>query len=270
LANGSIAVDGKLVVVTGSSSGIGQGIAKLLAEAGADVAGIDWHDGSETRELLGDRFTHHQADVSSPADLARAFSEIDARYGRAPWGLVCCAGIFPIGSLLNYPVELFDKVFAVNVRGVFLCVQEAGRRMRDAGGGRIVNIASTNCVQSWWRMAAYDSSKGAVAQFTRSAANELARYNITVNAVGPGSIDTGANGTLVDDEFVAAELARTPIKRFGDPRDIAVAVRFFLQPEADWVTGQVLFVDGGFLACGGPVLPRTKTRDAGSGEISHP
>jgi NAD(P)-dependent dehydrogenase (short-subunit alcohol dehydrogenase family) len=262
-------MDGRLVVVTGSSSGIGQGIVKLLAEAGADVAGIDWLDGSETRERVGDKFTHHQADVSSPADVARAFSEIDAKYGRAPWGLVCCAGIFPIGSLLNYPVEQFDKVFAVNVRGVFLCVQEAGRRMRDAGGGRIVNIASTASVQSWWRMAAYDSSKGAVAQFTRSAANELARFNITVNAVGPGSINTGANGTLVDEEFAAAELARTPIKRFGEPRDVAVAVRFFLQPEADWVTGQVLFVDGGFLACGGPVLPRTKTRDANASEKSH-
>jgi NAD(P)-dependent dehydrogenase (short-subunit alcohol dehydrogenase family) len=248
-------MDGKLVVVTGSSSGIGQGIVKLLVEAGADVAGIDRRDGSETRELVGNNFAHHQADVSSPADVARAFSEIDGRYGRAPWGLVCCAGIFPIGPLLNFPVEKFDRVFAVNVRGVFLCVQEAGRRMRDAGGGRIVNIASTNCVQSWSRMAAYDSTKGAVAQFTRSAANELARFNITVNAVGPGSINTGANGTLVDEEFVAAELARTPIKRFGEPADIAVGVRLFLQPEADWVTGQVLFIDGGFLACGGPVLP---------------
>jgi NAD(P)-dependent dehydrogenase (short-subunit alcohol dehydrogenase family) len=248
-------MDGKLVVVTGSSSGIGRGIVKLLAEGGADVAGIDRRDGSQTRELVGDRFTHHQADVSSPADVARAFSEIDAAYGRAPWGLVCCAGIFPIGPLLSFPVEKFDRLFAVNVRGVFLCVQEAGRRMRDAGGGRIVNITSTASVQSWSRMAAYDSTKAAVAQFTRDAANELARFNITVNAVGPGSINTGANGTLVDQEFVAAELARTPIKRFGEPRDIAVGVRFFLQPEADWVTGQVLFIDGGFLACGGPVLP---------------
>jgi NAD(P)-dependent dehydrogenase (short-subunit alcohol dehydrogenase family) len=246
-------MNGRLVVVTGTSRGIGQGIAQFLAEEGADVAGIDWHDGGETAGLAGPRFRHHQADVSQPADVARVFRAIDEEYGRAPWGLVCVAGIAPEVAFLDTPPEAFDAVMGVNVRGPFLCGQEAGRRMRDAGGGRIVNIASTASVQAWAHQTAYGASKGAVLLLTRNMANELAQHGITVNAVGPGTIATPlAANMLANRAWVDAELGSTPIKRFGTPRDIAVGVRFFLQPEAEWVTGQTLYVDGGFLACGGP------------------
>jgi NAD(P)-dependent dehydrogenase (short-subunit alcohol dehydrogenase family) len=248
-------MEGKLIVVTGTSRGIGQGIATVLAEAGADVAGIDWHDGAETRRLAGDRFTHFAADVSQAADVEGVFAAIDDAYARPPWGLVCVAGIAPEIAFLDTTPETFDKVMGVNVRGPFLCGQQAARRMRDAGGGRIVNIASTASVQAWSHQTAYGTSKGAVLLLTRNMANELAQYAITVNAVGPGTIATPlAANVLANQEWVDAELGTTPIKRFGTPRDIAVGVRFFLQPDAEWVTGQTLYVDGGFLACGGPWL----------------
>ncbi len=248
-------MDGRLIVVTGTSRGIGQGIAQLLAQEGDDVAGIDWHDGAGTRELAGSRFTHFRADVSSPDDVARVFADIEAAYGRPPWGLVCVAGIAPEVDYLDTRPDVFDAVMAVNVRGPFLCGQQAARRMRDAGGGRIVNIASTASVQSWAQQSVYGASKGAVLLLTRNMANELARFGITVNAVGPGTIATPlAANVLNNPEWVAAELGTTPIKRFGTPRDIAVGVRFFLQEDAEWVTGQTLYVDGGFLACGGPWL----------------
>lgn len=248
-------MDGRLVIVTGSSRGIGQGVAAFLAAEGADVAGIDRNDGDETRELAGPRFRHFDADVADASDVARVFREIDEAYGRPPWGLVCVAGIAPEVDFLDTSPETLDAVMGVNVRGPFVCGQEAGRRMRDAGGGRIVNIASTASVQSWAQQAAYGASKGAVLLLTRNMANELARFGITVNAVGPGTIATPlAANVLANPDWVAAELGTTPIKRFGTPRDIAVGVRFFLQPEAEWVTGQTLYVDGGFLACGGPWL----------------
>jgi 3-oxoacyl-[acyl-carrier protein] reductase len=248
-------MDGRLIVVTGTSRGIGQGIAQRLTEDGDLVAGIDWHDGDETRGLAGERFRDFRADVSSPDDVARVFAEIDAAYGRPPWGLVCVAGIAPEVDFLDTPPDVFDAVMGVNVRGPFLCGQQAGRRMREAGGGRIVNIASTASVQSWAQQSVYGTSKGAVLLLTRNMANELARFGITVNAVGPGTIATPlAVNVLNNPDWVAAELGTTPIRRFGTPRDIAVGVRFFLQEEAEWVTGQTLYVDGGFLACGGPWL----------------
>jgi NAD(P)-dependent dehydrogenase (short-subunit alcohol dehydrogenase family) len=248
-------MDSRLVVVTGTSRGIGQGVAEFLAADGWTVAGIDWHDGAETAGICGEPFRHFGADVSSADDVARVFGEIDAAYGVAPWGLVCVAGIAPEVSILDTPPETFDQIMAVNVRGPFLCGQQAGRRMAGAGGGRIVNIASTASVQSWAYQGIYGTSKGAVLLLTRNMANEFASLGITVNAVGPGTIVTPLSEHVMQNpDWVAAELGSTPIKRFGTPRDIAVGVRFFLQPEAEWVTGQTLYVDGGFLACGGPML----------------
>jgi NAD(P)-dependent dehydrogenase (short-subunit alcohol dehydrogenase family) len=247
-------MDGTRVVVTGTSRGIGQGVARLLAAEGATVVGLDVRDPAETAALAGERFHPVAADVSEPADVERAFAEADALLGGPPHGLVCVAGIAPEMAFLETPPEVLDRVLAVNVRGPFLCGQAAARRMRDAGGGRIVNIASTASVQGWALQTAYGASKGAVALLTRTMAIELGPLGIAVNAIGPGTIDTPlAVNFTGNPAWRDHDLSRTPLGRWGTPEDIAVAVRFLLR-DAQWLTGQVLYVDGGFLATGGPTL----------------
>jgi glucose 1-dehydrogenase len=243
---------GSRVVVTGSSSGIGKAVAEMFCEEGAEVAGLDIAEGPETRASCGARFTPIACDLSDPSEIARAFRDVDAVFGgETPDVLACVAGICADVPFLESSAELFDSIFAVNVRGVMLCGQEAGRRMRDRGrGGRIVNIASTASVQAWGLQSVYGASKGAVALLTRCMAVELGQYGILVNAVGPGTIVTpGSTQFLSDERVVANELGRVPLGRLGQPQDIAAGVRF-LARDAHWMTGQIVYIDGGFLAAG--------------------
>ena len=144
---------------------------------------------------------------------------------------------------------------SVNARGVFLSCQEAARRMRAAGEGRIVNILSTASAQGFALESAYCASKGAVLLLTRVLAVELAPLGITVNGVGPGTVETAmGRDYLARGPIAGHELSRTPMGRFGQPADIAETV-CFLVTEATWLTGQAIYVNGGFLATGLPVLP---------------
>ena len=252
---------GAKVVVTGASRGIGQGVAAMFCAEGSSVAGIDLRDGDETADICGEGFRHFPCDLVQPEQIASAFAAVDEWFGgAAPDVLVCVAGIAPEIAFIDTPVEVFDEVFAVNVRAVFLCGQEGARRMRAAGGGRIVNIASTASVQAWAMQAVYGASKGAVALLTKCMAIELAADGITVNAVGPGTIETPlAEHFLADPRMHANELGRAPLGRLGRPEDIAAAVRF-LARDARWMTGQVMYVDGGFLAAGLTMAPGDETK----------
>jgi NAD(P)-dependent dehydrogenase (short-subunit alcohol dehydrogenase family) len=252
---------GARVIVTGASRGIGQGVAAMFCAEGATVAGLDLRDGEETAQLCAGAFRHFHCDLARPDQIASAFADVDRWFdGSAPDVLVCVAGISPEVAFIDTPTEVFDEVFAVNVRAVFLCGQEAARRMRDAGGGRIVNIASTASVQAWAMQAVYGASKGAVALLTKCMAIELAAHGITVNAVGPGTIETPlAEHFLTDPRMRANEVDRAPLGRLGTPEDIAAAVRF-LARDARWMTGQVINVDGGFLAAGLTMAPGDETR----------
>jgi NAD(P)-dependent dehydrogenase (short-subunit alcohol dehydrogenase family) len=254
-------LQGARVVVTGAARGIGQGVAAMFAREGATVAGLDLRDGGETAGLCGERFRHFACDLTQPPQIAASFAAVDEWFGgAAPDVLVCVAGISPEVSFIDTPLEVFDEVFAVNVRAVFLCGQEAARRMRVTGGGRIINIASTASVQAWAMQSVYGASKGAVALLTKCMAIELAADGITVNAVGPGTIETPlAEHFLSDPRMHANELGRAPLGRLGTPEDIAVAVRF-LARDARWMTGQVIYVDGGFLAAGLTMAPGDETR----------
>ena len=252
---------GARIVLTGASRGIGQGVAAMFCAEGSSVAGLDLRDGNETAGICGSGFRHFPCDLALPEQIAATFTAVDEWFGGcAPDVLVCVAGIAPEIAFLDTPVEVFDEVFAVNVRGVFLCGQEGARRMRAAGGGRIINIASTASVQAWAMQAVYGASKGAVALLTKCMAIELAAHGITVNAVGPGTIETPlAEHFLADPRMRANELTRAPLGRLGTADDIAAAVRF-LARDARWMTGQVIYVDGGFLAAGLTMAPGDEAR----------
>lgn len=196
---------------------------------------------------------HIPTDVSDPDDVERAFDELQAEWG-SPSVLVNVAGVFADVPFLETTVAVWDHMMDVNAKGVFLCSQAAALRMREGGEGRIVNILSTASAQAFALESAYCASKGAALLLTRVMAVELAQYGISVNGVGPGTVRTEMGSAYLGGGPIAEhELARTPMGRLGEPEDIAEAVAFFASA-ASWVTGQVLYVDGGFMATGLPVL----------------
>lgn len=251
-----MSVPARVVVVTGASSGIGQGVALRLGELGMRVAVMDLIPGDDTLELLtrqGGDGRYYATDVSDAESVAGSFAAAAGDLG-PPYALVNAAGIFADEPFLDTPVEVYDRVMAVNARSIFLTCQQAGKQMMAAGGGRIVNILSTASAQGFAYESAYCASKGAALLLTRVLAIELAAHNITVNGVGPGTVETKMGGEyLARGPISGHELIRTPLGRFGRPEDIAAAVAFFVD-SASWVTGQALYVDGGFLAAGLPLL----------------
>ena len=251
-----MALDGKVAVVTGGSRGIGQGIALRLGRAGARVAILDRDPADETLRMLGADGPEPwstQADVSDPESVAAAFGRLKQEVG-LPYALVNAAGVFADELFLTTSAQTWDHVMGVNAKGVFLCGQQAARLMRDQAGGRIVNILSTASVQGFALESVYCASKGAVLLLTKVMAIELAQYGITVNGVGPGTVPTTmGDAYLAHGPISDHELARTPLGRFGTPADIAEAV-LFLVDQASWLTGQAIYVDGGFLAAGLPML----------------
>jgi NAD(P)-dependent dehydrogenase (short-subunit alcohol dehydrogenase family) len=251
-----MSLDDRVAVVTGGAQGIGQGVALRLAAAGGRVAVLDRQPATETlaqlREL-GRPGWGTEVDMSDAADVARAYARLDSEFG-SPYALVNAAGVFADIPFLDTPVEVWDQVMGVNARGVFLSCQEAARRMAAAGGGRIVNILSTASAQGFALESAYCASKGAVLLLTRVLAVELASLGIAVNGVGPGTVETPmGRDYLARGPIAGHELSRTPMGRFGKPADIAETV-CFLVSEATWLTGQAIYVDGGFLATGLPLL----------------
>jgi NAD(P)-dependent dehydrogenase (short-subunit alcohol dehydrogenase family) len=246
----------RVAVVTGGAQGIGQAVALRLAQAGARIAVLDKQPATETLSRLnelGRPAWAAEVDLSDAADVAHAYQRLDDEFG-LPYALVNAAGIFADIPFLDTPVAVWDQVMNVNARGVFLSCQEAARRMRAAAEGRIVNILSTASSQGFALESAYCASKGAVLLLTRVLAVELAPLGITVNGVGPGTVETAmGRDYLARGPIAGHELSRTPMGRFGTPADIAETVCFLIS-DATWLTGQAIYVDGGFLATGLPLL----------------
>lgn len=257
-----IRFDGKVAIVTGASSGIGQGIATALARNGADVAINFWRnaDGAEetARQVraAGCRALTIQADVGDPEQVAAMFDLIDADLGAIDI-LVANAGHAANDKPLHEtPWAEWDRVLRSNLDGVFLCGSEAARRMLARGAmGRIVNISSVH--EEACNVPGdgpYCVAKGGVRNLTRAMALELAPLGITVNAVAPGMILTPMNTRALEDPAYLAEAeAHIPVRRAGTPADIAAMVLYLCSEHASYCTGATYLVDGGWMLTWPPV-----------------
>jgi glucose 1-dehydrogenase len=254
---------GKVAVVTGGSSGIGQAIAIRLGEEGVNVA-VNYvgpmEGAEETREAIehgvqmclkacsesGTRPILVKADVSQADDVERMFAAVLAEYGRIDF-LINNAGIQIGADTHELPVEHFDKVLAVNLRGAFLCAQQAVRHFVAAERpGAIVNVSSVHQLIPKPRFVGYSVSKGGMQNLTRTLALEYASRGIRVNGIGPGATITPINRSWIDDPVKRAQVeAHIPMRRAGDSEEMAAMVAFLCSDEAAYVTGQTVFIDGG-------------------------
>ena len=245
---------GRAAIVTGGANGIGREIALRLAAAGAAVLVAD-RDGAEADavagevEAAGGRAVGRAVDVRDPAGCEALVAVACEVFGRLDT-LVTSAGIARAQPFLRTTLELWQETLAVNLTGTFLCCQAATPAMVAAGGGRIITIASVSGERGGTGRAAYGASKGGVITLTRVMAVELARHNITVNAIAPGPVETPMVAALHTAEDRTAWLGSVPARRYGTPAEVAAAAVFLASDEASYVTGHVLNVDGGFGAAG--------------------
>ena len=253
MAGPSFDLTGKVALVTGGGTGLGRGIAVGLAAAGAFtvVAGRRQQRlEAAVAEMAqaGGKGAWLTADVSRVDEARRLVESVRSRHGRLDI-LVNAAGINRRGPMLEFSERDWDEVMATNLKGLFFCSQAAARVMKDQGGGKIIHVASLTAERGFPNVAPYGASKAAVAQLTKSMAVEWAPHKITVNAIGPGWFRTEMTDVVFRDaEWAARTLARHPLGRFGVPEDLAGAAVFLASPAGDYVTGQVLYVDGGYLA----------------------
>lgn len=242
---------GRVAVVTGGAQGIGEACARRLAADGALVALWDVADdaGRSLAEALqrdGARAAYVHCDVARKAEVDAALADTLAAFGRVDL-LVNNAGIFKAAEFLDISEADWDAVIAVNLKGAFLVGQAVARQMVAAGGGAIVNMSSVNGTLAIPTIASYNASKGAINQLTRVMALSLADRGVRVNAVAPGTIATelAKNAVLTSEEARARILSRTPMKRLGQPSEIADVVAWLLSDAASYVTGEIVTVDGG-------------------------
>ena len=233
----------KIFIVTGASSGMGKSCSELLLENDAVVVGIDRNDST----IEHDRYSHCKADVLAEEQIQKCISEVDSQYGHID-GLVNAAGIFGNNKpFYELTMEEWNKVISVNTTGTFIVSKAVAPVMIREKHGKIVNISCIRSTIFKNNMADYAASKGAVASMTSAMALDLAPYNIQVNSVAPGFIYTGMTAASFDMPDVRAKSeALIPNGRLGMPKDIASVVMFLLSDMSDYVTGTMLFADGGY------------------------
>jgi len=242
---------GKVAVVTGANTGIGQGVALALAAAGADVAAVGRSSADETAkavEALGRRCLHVSADLSSIEPIDRIVVEVEAGLGPIDI-LVNNAGIIRRSDAVDFTEADWDQVVDTNLKSAFFLSQAIGRQMISRGGGKIINIASMLSFQGGMRVASYTASKSGLAGLTKLLANEWAAKGVNVNAIAPGYFVTNNTEALRQDEGRSREiLGRIPAGRWGRPEDLGGAAVFLASSASDYVHGAIVPVDGGWLA----------------------
>jgi len=245
-------LDGKLALVTGSASGLGAAIAVALAEAGASVAchgnRRPAEETSERIRSMGRESGSFSADLSQPDGADVLYGAVSSAMG-APDILVNNAGMIYREAAESYDMQAWMTVLQVNLNSVFRLCQLAGQAMLEKQQGKIINIASLLSFQGGIRVPAYAASKGGVAQLTKALANEWAGRNVQVNAIAPGYFRTENTSALQADETRNRQiLERIPAARWGEPEDIAGAAVFLASSASSYITGEVLVVDGGWMA----------------------
>jgi len=248
----NIQLDGKRALVTGGSSGIGEAIVMLLAEAGAKVF-INCHSQLETAQQTAQKIKEKhgesyavRADISDPAAVDRMFAELEERWGGIDI-LINSAGIDG-DHALSWKVDLnaWRKVVEVNLLGPFYCCRQALRRMIPQKSGVILNISSVHEVIAWSGYSAYTASKAGLGMLTRTLAQEAAPYGVRVLALGPGAIKTPINRSVWSDPVRLKDLLeKIPLNRIGEPKDVARMVVILVSDVASYLTGRTVFLDGG-------------------------
>ena len=238
----------KVAIVTGAGQGIGRGIALSLAKEGAKVVVTDITDKiNDVVKEIGSQAIAIKVDVSKRKQTEEMVEKTLQKFGRIDI-LVNNAGIYPFKSLLEMKEEDWDHVLNVNLKGVFNCTKSVLSTMTKQKYGKIINIASIAGTKvGFHNLAHYSASKAGILGFTKSAALELAQYNINVNAIAPGAIDTPGTSTTMGERKQVEKYAKLiPAQRIGKPIDIANLVVFLTSDESSYITGECIVVDGGF------------------------
>lgn len=242
----SFGLAGRVCIVTGGAQGIGEACIRRFAREQAKViiADIDDAKGAALARDVGGLYVH--CDVGDKTQVDALVAQTIAAHGRIDV-LVNNAGIFKAADFLEITEADFDAVLRVNLKGAFLVGQAVARVMAEAGGGAIVNMSSVNAVLAIPTIASYNVSKGGINQLTRVMALALADKGIRVNAVAPGTIATelAAKAVLTSEEAKARIMSRTPMKRLGEPSEIADTVAYLASDAASYITGEIVVADGG-------------------------
>lgn len=245
-------LEGKVAIVTGASTGLGQGMALGLASAGADVVGVDYVAMTETEEkvkALGRKFLGIEANLLSIEPIDGIIKKTVQTFGKLDI-LVNNAGIIRREDAIEFTEKDWDDVMNINVKTVFFLAQAAAKQfVEQKTPGKIINIASMLSFQGGIRVPSYTASKSGVMGITRAMANEWAKFDININAIAPGYMATNNTAPLRADEERSADiLARIPAAKWGTPEDLAGAAVFLASSASDYVNGYTLAVDGGWLA----------------------
>jgi NAD(P)-dependent dehydrogenase (short-subunit alcohol dehydrogenase family) len=244
---------GKIALVTGSAQGLGKEIASSLAQNGCSLVLADIAYPEETAkqiEEIGSRSISVKADISDEAEVKDMVEKAISEYKKVDI-LVNNAGISQLSytATEDLPIEEWDKIIAVNLRGTFLCCKHVGKQMIRSGGGSIINISTTAGMTGVPRAPAYCASKAGIILLTKSLALEWVRYNIRVNAIAPHYLETELTKGLRASEKVYDGLVKQiPMRRFAKPAEVVGTVLFLSSPASSYITGTVIVVDGGFLA----------------------